>query len=217
MTIVEPPGDPSASNGLASRRTMTAHSSNALAPHARACMRARRPSQFGEWRTTGSARRACVTANASVIGPANVRPMLAEAAAENAEQLKASLLEAAGSAVHQVWVTVECSNCGERSRVEAPVPDVRARVAAIELLLREGLGRPPQAEETPAPRLPSSAEAVEKMSWAEMKAVFAALFVIEIDELARSGGTTLVRDRVARLSEDVRNALREALAEPELV
>jgi hypothetical protein len=151
----------------------------------------------------------------SVIGPANVRPMLAEAAAENAEQLKASLLEAAGSAVHQVWVTVECSNCGERSRVEAPVPDVRARVAAIELLLREGLSRPPQAEEAHVPRLPSSAEAVEKMSWAEMKDVFAASFVTEIDELERSGTTKLVRDRVARLSEDVRNALREALAEPE--
>jgi hypothetical protein len=113
----------------------------------------------------------------SVIGPANVRPMLAEAAAENAEKQKTSLLEAAGSAVRQVWLTVECSNCGERSRVEGPVPDVRSRVAAIELLLREGLGRPPQAEETHAPRLPSSAEAVEKMSWTEMKAVFAASFV----------------------------------------
>jgi hypothetical protein len=63
----------------------------------------------------------------TVIGPANVRPMLAEAAAENAEQLKTSLLEAAGSAVRPVWLTVECSNCGERSRVEAPVPDVRSR------------------------------------------------------------------------------------------
>jgi hypothetical protein len=94
---------------------------------------------------------------------------------------------------------------------------VRARVAAIELLLREGLGRPPQAEETHTPRLPSSAEAVEKMSWAEMKAVFAASFVTELDELEHSGGRKLVRDRVARLSEDVRNALREALAEPGLV
>jgi hypothetical protein len=36
--------------------------------------------------------------------------------------LKASLLEAAGSAVKQVWLTVECGGCGERSRVEAPVP-----------------------------------------------------------------------------------------------
>ena len=84
-------------------------------------------------------------------------------------------------------------------------------------MLREGLGRPPQAEETHAPRLPSSVEAVEKMSWAEMKAVFAASFVSEIDDLERSGGAKLIRDRVARLSEDVRNALREALAEPELV
>jgi hypothetical protein len=76
----------------------------------------------------------------STIDPASVRPLLAEAAAENAEQLKASLVQAAGSAVRPVWLTVECSNCGERSRVEAPVPDVRARVAAIELLLRRGVG-----------------------------------------------------------------------------
>ena len=38
------------------------------------------------------------------------------------------------------------------------VPDVRSRVAAIELLLREGLGRPPQAEEAASPRLPRTAE-----------------------------------------------------------
>jgi hypothetical protein len=77
-------------------------------------------------------------ATVATADPATVRPLLAAAAAENVEQLKASLLEAAGSAVKPVWLTVECSGCGERSRVEAPVPDVRARVAAIELLLREG-------------------------------------------------------------------------------
>ena len=58
--------------------------------------------------------------------PASVRPLLAAAAAENVEQLKSSLLEAAGSAVKPVWLTVECSARGERSRIEAPVPDVRA-------------------------------------------------------------------------------------------
>jgi hypothetical protein len=89
--------------------------------------------------------------------PAAVRPSFAAAAAENVDQLTASLLEAAGSAVKPVWLTVECAACGERSRVEAPVPDVRARVAAIEVLLREGLGRVPQAEETPTPKLPSGA------------------------------------------------------------
>jgi hypothetical protein len=73
--------------------------------------------------------------------PSTVRPSLALAAGENLEQLTASLLEAAGSAVKPVWLTVECARCGERSQVEAPIPDVRSRVAAIELLLtRRGWG-----------------------------------------------------------------------------
>jgi hypothetical protein len=105
-----------------------------------------------------------VRATIASVDPATVRPSLAVAAAENLEQLTASLLEAAGSAVKPAWVIVECSGCGERSRVEAPVPDVRARVAAIELLLREGLGRAPQAEEVPTPRMPTSVAAVEAMS-----------------------------------------------------
>jgi hypothetical protein len=52
--------------------------------------------------------------------------------------------------VHRLW---------QPQASRAPIPDVRARVAAIELLLREGLGRPAQAEEPPprhncpAPRL----------------------------------------------------------------
>lgn len=81
------------------------------------------------------------TSAARTVGradPASVTPSLAAAAAENVEQLKASLLEAAGSAVKPVWQTVECAACGERSFIEAPVPEVRSRVAAIELLSREG-------------------------------------------------------------------------------
>jgi hypothetical protein len=101
--------------------------------------------------------------------PASVRPLLAAAAAENVEHLKTSLLEAAGSAVKPVWITVECTGCGERSRVEAPVPDVRARVAAIELLLREGLGRPATAEEVHSARMPANVAAVRAMSWDDMQ------------------------------------------------
>jgi hypothetical protein len=146
------------------------------------------------------------------ITPANVRPMLAEAAAENAEQLKASLLEAAGSAVRPVWLSVECSHCGERSRVEAPVPDVRSRVAAIELLLREGLGRPPQAEENHDTRLPSSAAAVEKMGWRDLQAFAATLFISELTDAERDGAEADLRSRVAALPEGMRSALRSALA-----
>jgi hypothetical protein len=59
-----------------------------------------------------------VTAASSVIAadPSTVRPSLAAAAAENDEALKASLLEAAGSAVKAVWLTVECSTCGQAHR-----------------------------------------------------------------------------------------------------
>jgi hypothetical protein len=154
--------------------------------------------------------------NATRVGadPATVRPRLAVAAAENLEQLQASLLEAAGSAVKPVWLTVECSGCGERSRIEAPVPDVRARVAAIELLLREGLGRAPQAEETTTPRMPANVAAVKAMGWDEMQALFAATYVNEIAAVQRDGGEALVREKLATLSEGERRVLREALAEP---
>jgi hypothetical protein len=101
--------------------------------------------------------------------PASVRPSLALAAAENLDALKDSPLQAAASATKPAWITVECSGCGERSRVEAPVPDVRARVAAIELLLREGLGRPATAEETRPVRLPATVSAVKDMPWMTCK------------------------------------------------
>jgi hypothetical protein len=141
-----------------------------------------------------------------------VRPSLAAAAAENVEQLKATLLDAAGSATRPVWLTVECSGCGERSRVEAPVPDVRARVAAIELLLREGLGRPGQAEEPPTPRLPETVAEMRSMSWDEMQYFAATLLVDELVALRRDGGAQLLRSRVAELGDSERRVLREALA-----
>jgi hypothetical protein len=149
--------------------------------------------------------------------PATVRPSLAAAAAENVEQLTASLLEAAGSAAKPVWLTVECAGCGERSRIEAPVPDVRARVAAIEVLLREGLGRPATAEEVPSPRMPTNAAAVKDMDWSDMEALFAATYVDEIAAVQRKGGKGALRGKLMSLSGSERQALREALAEPEFV
>ncbi len=93
-----------------------------------------------------------------------------------------------------------------------PVPDVRARVAAIELLLREGLGRAPQAEEKPAPRLPESAAAVEKMSWREMRSLAAILMFDDLVAIERRGADVVLRERVAALPESDRRVLREALA-----
>src|SRR5262249_2334566 len=104
--------------------------------------------------------------------------------------------------------------CGTRSRVEAPVPDVRSRVAAIELLLREGLGRPATAEEVQSPRMPTSVGAVRDMSWDELEALFAATYVDEIAAAEREGGKALVREKLAALSDGERRVLREALLEP---
>lgn len=112
-----------------------------------------------------------------------------------------------------VWLTVECAACGERARIEAPIPDVRARVAAIELLLREGLGRPATAEDVPSPRLPASVAAVQEMAWEEMQALFAATYVDEIAAAERSGSQTAFRTKLASLSESERHALRDALDE----
>jgi hypothetical protein len=138
-----------------------------------------------------------VSVSGNVADPATIRPRLARAAAENVEQLQASLLEAAGSAVRPVWITVECEGCGRRSRVEAPVPDVRARVSAIELLLSQGLGRVATSEQLPTVRMPESAEAVKEMSWEEMQNLFAAIYVDELAELQRAGGgEKLMRERL---------------------
>jgi hypothetical protein len=87
-------------------------------------------------------------------------------------------------------------------------------VAAIELLLREGLGRPPQAEESQAPKLPATADAVGKMSWEDLQVLGATLFADEIASVA-AGGDGLLRQRLAALGPDERRLLREALAEPE--
>jgi hypothetical protein len=92
----------------------------------------------------------------------------------------ASLLEAAGSAVRQVWLTVECSNCGERSRVEAPIPTFARGCRVRASASREARPSASGGGDSAA-RLPGSAEAIERMSWAEMNAVFAAAFVTEID------------------------------------
>jgi hypothetical protein len=95
------------------------------------------------------------------------------------------------------------------------VPDVRARVAAIELLLREG--RPATAEESHPLRLPTTIAAVKDMAWGDVEALFAATYVDEIATAQRHGGKAAVREKLMSLSTSERQMLREALAEPELV
>ena len=143
--------------------------------------------------------------------PAAIRPALAQLAAANLDGLQRALLDAALSATTTRWATVDCDDCGARSRVELPVPDVRSRLQAIETLLAQALGRPGQADEQPAPRLPTTVAAVKKLGWEEMQYLFAVTFVDEIAALQREGGEAMLRERVEALSSDERRVVREAL------
>jgi hypothetical protein len=153
----------------------------------------------------------------SAANPAEIRPALAQLAASNLDALQRALLDAALSATTTRWATVACGECGARSRVELPVPDVRSRLQAIETLLAQGLGRPGQAEEPSGLRLPRTVDAVAQMGWEGMHYVFATTFVNEIAAVQREGGDALLRDRLGKLSEGERRVLREALDELELV
>ena len=93
------------------------------------------------------------------------------------------------------------------------IPDVRARVGAIEVLLREGLGSPAQAEEITSPKLPENVDAVARMSWTDMQHLAALLFADQIESVLTQGGREAVRERLAELSDGQRQVLGETLAE----
>ncbi len=59
--------------------------------------------------------------------------------------------------------------------------------------------------------MPQSAEAVKNMSWDDMQLVFATIYADEIAAVANGQGDALLRQRLAVLADDARNALREAL------
>ena len=144
------------------------------------------------------------------VDPATVRPRLAAAAAESVEDIQRTLLDAATSASKPAWVEFECSDCGKRKRVEVPVPDARARVAAIELLLREGLGRPAQAEEPPTlPLIPETKAEIEALGWEELKALV--LAYPEAERLPQEKRKRWLYERWVDLTQADRDAFRAAL------
>ena len=139
-----------------------------------------------------------------------MRPRLAAAAAESVEDIQRTLLDAATSASKPAWVEFECSDCGKRKRVEVPVPDVRARVAAIELLLREGLGRPAQAEEPASlPQLPRSEAEARVLDWDHLKAL--AVAYPEIEYLPEGKRKQWLVSRWVGLTQAERDNFRAAL------
>jgi hypothetical protein len=143
--------------------------------------------------------------------PADVRPRLAEAAAANLSELERVLVETATGANRLVWATIGCKHCGREGRYEIEVPDNRVRLDAVEKLLQQGLGRAREAEESRIPRLPDSPAAVEGMSSSDMQRLADVLAAEQIAAVARNGEEALLRERIATLSDDGRQLLRDAL------
>ena len=60
--------------------------------------------------------------------------------------------------------------------------------------------------------MPQSAEAMAAMSWQEMQLLAGVIYVDEITAVLRCDGETVLREKLAALSEGERRVLREALA-----
>jgi len=154
--------------------------------------------------------------NGATISPAEIRPRLAQVTADSVVEIEQALLSAALGATREHWATFTCPDCGKKHRAQVQVPDNRARIDAIEVLLREGLGRPAQAEEAPTPRLPRSVEQIQQRGWTDLLALGTALELDEVGTALAHGGPAALRVRLSALSAEQRRALREALAEPAL-
>ena len=68
-------------------------------------------------------------------------------------------------------------------------------------LLREGLGRPAQAEEPSVRQLPDSVEAIRAMSWHDLQGVFALQFADDIATVATGEIESVIRERLSELGE----------------
>ncbi len=64
--------------------------------------------------------------------------------------------------------------------------------------------------------MPRTVEAIEKLSWEDMNAIFAAHFASEIEAVTEYGGEVAVRERVAARDEEQQQLLRGALAHVEV-
>jgi hypothetical protein len=142
--------------------------------------------------------------------PSSVRPALALTAAEEVETIRRVLIEAATNTTRESWATCSCPECGKSFRQEISVPDHGARIKAVETLLREGLGRVGEAE-IREPHMPSTADELEAMSWADMKLVFAVTYAQAIRAVVDQGEDAL-RTELERWEPEAREAVATALA-----
>ena len=145
--------------------------------------------------------------------PSKIRPALGQLAADHLVELQQAVLDSALSAMRPTWLTVTCGSCGATSRVEAPLPDARTWLQGIELLLKEGLGRAPQADEQSSAVPPRQPEDISGLSWTDLSSLAAALLVDELALASQHGGKAVLVEKLRAISDADRRILEEALSE----
>jgi hypothetical protein len=95
------------------------------------------------------------------------------------------------------------------------IADVRSRVAATELLLREGLGRPAQAEEPAVAQLALQRRGSKQMSWTDLQVVCALQFADRVTNATAGEAGRVIRERLTDVGSECRRILREALDDVE--
>jgi hypothetical protein len=83
------------------------------------------------------------------------------------------------------------------------IADVRSRVAATELLLREGLGRPAQAEEPAVAQLALQRRGSKQMSWTDLQVVCALQFADRVTNATAGEAGRVIRERLTELGANV--------------
>jgi hypothetical protein len=144
--------------------------------------------------------------------PSMVRSGLADAAAEEFYKIKRSLLDAATGASKEQFVTISCPGCNKTTRMPIQLPDVRARIAAVEVLLREGLGRAPQSPEISTPTLPDTAEKMRRLGWEEMEVLAARMHLDSLELALNEGAEKSLANAVEKLSPEQRELLLRSLS-----
>jgi hypothetical protein len=104
---------------------------------------------------------------------------------------------------------------GYSHRAQVHIHDVRSRVAATELLRREGLGRPAQAEEPAVAQLALQRRGSKQMSWTDLQVVCALQFADRVTNATAGEAGRVIRERLTDVGSECRRILREALDDVE--
>ena len=122
--------------------------------------------------------------------------------------IRKTLLDAATGAVRDDWITIRVRRMRIAETCRSPDPG-RSSPGSLRSSSCFAKASGPSCPKPKKPACPVSrnlAEAIEKMPWDQMQALFAAIYIEEIAAMQDGGGERLVREKLAGLSDVQRRA-----------